>query len=117
MDKRNLQSRIKNFAHRCIQLATEMPRTLVGRHISNQLIRCSTSVAANDRASCIAQTKRGFVAKLSVVGEEVDESAFWLEFLTDEGLIKTHRVEPLLKEADELTAIFMASRKTARSRA
>jgi four helix bundle protein len=54
------------------------------------------------------------VAKLSIVLEEADESHFWLEFIIDENLLKKNLVEPLLKEADELTAIFFASRKTAK---
>lgn len=57
------------------------------------------------------------LSKLSIVIEETDESYFWLEFIIDEKLIKRNLVEPLLKEADELTAIFIASRKTARNKA
>jgi len=52
------------------------------------------------------------VAKLSIVLEEADESAFWLEFIIDENLLKENMVKPLLKEAEELTAIFASSRKT-----
>jgi len=52
---------------------------------------------------------------LSIVLEEVDESAFWLEFIIDEGLLNKNRVEPSLKEAEELTAIFYSSRKTSKS--
>ena len=65
------------------------------------------------RATCLSQSKASFVAKLSIVLEETDESAFWLEFITDEKLLKKNLVEPLLKEAEELTAIFASSRKTA----
>jgi four helix bundle protein len=54
------------------------------------------------------------VSKLSIVLEEVDESAFWLEFIVDEELMSEKRIRPLLDEANELTAIFFASRKTAR---
>ena len=86
----------------------------MGRHIKGQLIRCSTSVAANYRAACIAQTKAGFISKLSIVIEESDESNFWLEFIIDEGLLTKNKVKPLLQESEELTAIFFSSRKTAR---
>jgi four helix bundle protein len=72
-------------------------------------------VASNYRAACIAQSKASFISKLSIVIEEADESYFWLEFIIDENLIESNLVEPLLKEADELTAIFIASRKTARN--
>ena len=72
-----------------------------------QLIRCSTSVAANYRAACLAQSRAGFISKLSIVIEEADESYFWLEFIVDENLIKKDLVDPLLREAYELTAIFL----------
>lgn len=116
MKSEELRSRTKEFAHRCIKLAMALPDTYLGNHIRGQLIRCSTSVASNYRAACIAQSRASFVSKLSIVLEEADESHFWLEFIIDEKLLKKERVEPLLKEADELTAIFIASRKTAKER-
>ena len=91
-----------------------LPHTQLGNHLRGQLIRCATSVASNYRAACIAQSKASFISKLSSVIEEADESYFWLEFIIDENLLKNYLVEPLLQEAKELTAIFIASRKTAR---
>ncbi len=114
MDKEALKQRTKEFAHRCVKLSIALPDTYLGNHIKGQLIRCSTSVASNYRSVCIAQSKASFISKMSIVIEEVDESYFWLEFIIDEGLLKKQLVEPLLKEANELTAIFIASRKTAR---
>ena len=108
-----LKRRTKEFAHRCVKLAMALPNTPLGNHIRGQLIRCSTSVASNYRATCIAQSKASFISKLSIVIEEADESYFWLEFIIDENLLKNHLVEPLVKEADEITAIFTTSRKTA----
>ena len=113
MKGEDLKKRTKKFAHRCVKLAMSLPNTLLGNHIRGQLIRCSTSVAANYRAACLAQSKAGFVSKLSIVIEETDESYFWLEFIVDEDMIKKDLVDPLLKEAYELTAIFIISRKTA----
>lgn len=112
MNERELKDRTKDFAHRCVKLALALPKTQLGKHIANQLIRCSTSVAANYRAVCLAQSKASFTAKLSIVLEEADESAFWLEFIIDEKL--TPKVASLLNEANELTAIFFSSRKTAK---
>ena len=114
MNGEELKNRTKEFAHRCIKLAMALPNTQLGNHLRGQLIRCSTSVASNYRAACIAQSKASFISKLSIVIEEADESNFWLEFIIDENLLKIHLVEPLLGEAKELTAIFVASRKTAR---
>ena len=113
MDRDELTKRTKEFAHRCIKLAMAFPETVLGRHIQGQIIRCSTSVAANYRATCLSQSRASFIAKISVVLEEADEAAFWLEFIIDEKLLKKNLVAPLLKEAEELTKIFAASRKTA----
>ena len=112
MDRRELIKRTKDFAHRCVKLAMALPETVLGRHVRGQVIRCSTSVAANYRATCLSQSKPSFTAKLSIVLEEADETAFWLEFIIDEKLLKKNLVEPLLREAEELTKIFAASRKT-----
>jgi len=114
MDEKELKQRTNDFAHRCVKLALALPKGQLGNHIAGQLIRCSTSVAANYRATLMAQSKASFISKLSIVLEETDEAAFWLEFIVDEELMKQELVEPLLEEARELTAIFYSSRKTAR---
>ncbi|KPK36804.1 MAG: hypothetical protein AMJ65_15775 [Phycisphaerae bacterium SG8_4] len=114
MDADDLKGRTKDFAHRCVKLALALPQTPLGNHIRGQLIRCSTSVAANYRSACLAQSKPAFVSKLSITIEETDESCFWMEFAIDERLLKKEQVLPLLQEGRELTSIFMSSRKTAR---
>ena len=88
---------------------------MLGNHLAKQLIRCSTSVAANYRSACLAQSKPSFIAKISIVLEEADESLFWLEFIKDEQLINEGSMSPLMDEASELKAIFYSSRKTARN--
>ena len=113
MNREDLTERTKKFAHRCVKLAMALPDTALGRHIQGQVIRCSTSVAANYRAACLSQSKPSFAAKLSIVLEEADETAFWLEFIVDENLLKENMVKPFLQEAKELTAIFASSRMTA----
>ena len=113
MTDEELQGRTKQFAHRCVKVAVALPGTDLGRHIRRQLMRCSTSVAANYRAACLAQSKASFVSKLSTVLEETDESHFWLEFIVDESLMARRLVSPLLEEAGELRAIFLSSRMTA----
>ena len=82
--------------------------------MGKQLLRSGTSVAANYRAVCRARSKTEFIARIGVVVEEADESVFWLEMLTDNGIIQSVRIEPLLNEAKELTAIFTASQETAK---
>ncbi len=112
MNSAELKERTKVFAHRCVKLAAALPKCELGRIITGQLMRCATSVAANYRAACLAQTKPAFVTKVSIVLEEADEAAFWLEFALDEALLAPHEAGPVLQEANELTLIFAASRKT-----
>ena len=82
--------------------------------IGNQLLRSGTSVAANYRAACRARSRPEFLSKLAIVIEEADETAFWLEFLVDAGLVPASKMKELLSEANQLVAIFNASRATAK---
>jgi four helix bundle protein len=109
-----LKKRTQLFAHQGVKLALQLPNTILGYNIKSQLIRCSTSVAANYRATCIAQSKKSFISKVSIVIEEVDESHFWIEFIINKNLLSKEICNSLLKEADELTRIFISSRKTAK---
>lgn len=113
MDKHELLLRTKKFAHQCVKVAVALPSGPLGRHIQYQIIRCATSVAANYRAACIAQSKPAFISKLGIVIEEVDETNFWLEFIIDEDLQNDEEILNLLTESAELTSIFISSRKTA----
>ncbi len=116
MDKYELKQRTKTFAHNCVKFAGSLPKTKLGSQIEGQLIRCSTSVAVNYRAVVLAHSTAAFAAKLSIVIEEVDECDFWIEFAKDEKIASENEVNPLMNEAKELTAIFIASRKTIQSR-
>ncbi len=82
--------------------------------IAHQLLRCSTSVGANYRAACRSRSQAEFVSRIRVVEEEADECCYWLELMLDSSIGVKGQVQSLLKEAEELTAIFAASGKTAR---
>jgi four helix bundle protein len=116
MDEHEMKQRTKKFALRILDLADALPHTRSGNVIAGQIVRSGASVAANYRALCRAKSRADFISKTSIVEEEADESCFWLELLIDRGLLGVRRVQPLLKQANELTAIFVASRKTAVSR-
>ena|SRR6266568_8294144 len=115
MDKRELQTRTKAFALRILKLVDALPRTAAGRAISNQLVRSATSVGANYRAACRARSRGEFAAKLGIVLEEADESLYWLELIREAKLLSEPKLSLLLKEANELTAILAAGRKSAAS--
>ena len=78
------------------------------------MLRCGTSVGANYRAACRGRSKADFIAKLGIVEEEADESAYWLEMLVEAKVLRPDSVKGLIAEADELTAIMATSRKTAK---
>jgi four helix bundle protein len=116
MNPTELKSRTKAFALRVIKLTEAIPRTLAGRAMAGQIVRSGTAVAANYRATCRARSKAEFIAKIGVVEEEADETALWLELLRESGLVPGRRLAKLLEEANDLTAIMAASRKTASSK-
>ena len=113
MTERELLQRTKQFALRIFKLVGALPQTIQGRAVAAQLIRSGTSVAANYRAACRARSKAEFVAKLAVVEEEADESAFWLELIIETSLLSLTKVKPLLTEASEIVTIMTSSKKTA----
>ena len=97
MEKAELLARTKAFALRSLKLVDHLPRTISGRAIG---------------AACRARSRAEFAAKLGIVAQEADESVYWLELIRDGGLVAEGKMSELLKEADELTAIFTAGRRT-----
>ena len=110
--KDTLKERTKKFALRILKLAKSLPKTVEGRIIQNQIIRCGMSVASNYRATCRARSDAEFIAKLGIVIEKADETAFWLEIIIDSGIMKKELISPLFLENNELIAIFVSTIKT-----
>ena len=109
----DLKRRTKQFSIRVIHVCESLPPKPAAKVIANQLVRSATSVGANYRAVCRARSNADFVSKMGVVLEEADESSYWLELLVESGLVAEQKLSELLREAEELTAIFAASRITA----
>jgi four helix bundle protein len=110
-----LRNRTKQFALRIIRLFRSLPRSTEAQVLGRQLLRSGTSVGANYRAAGRARSKAEFISKIAIVVEEADETIFWLECLVESGIVKEVLLTDLLKEANELVAIFAASLRTARS--
>ena len=113
MNPAELKTRTKAFALRIIKLTQALPNSAAGRAIASQIVRSGTAVAANYRATCRARSKAEFISRIGIVEEEADETALWLELLGESGLVPVRRLAAILKEAEDLTAIMAASRKTA----
>jgi four helix bundle protein len=114
MNSEELKKRTKIFALEVIKLVEKLPKSPAGKVIGYQLVDCATSVGANYRSACRARSKADFVSKITIVEEEADESCYWLELLKESDLIDYSDFDKILKEADELTAIFTSSGKTSR---
>src|SRR6266699_795471 len=107
-----LQQRTKHFALRVLNLIEQLPKHIGGRVLANQIARSATSVGANYRAACRARSRAEFASKLGTVAEEADESLYWLELIRDGNFVPAKKLASLISEADELTAIFTAGRRT-----
>lgn len=112
MTETELKTRTKAFALRVLKLIDSLPDTRSGRVLAGQLGRSGTSVGANYRSACRSRSTAEMISKLSIVEEEADESAFWLELIGDHRLLNPQKVAALHLEAGELTAIMVASRRT-----
>lgn len=104
--------RTKKFSLRILDLVDHLPRTTSALAIGRQLVRSGTSVGANYRAACRSRSRAEFAAKLGIVAEEADETIYWLELIRDGKILPDSRLADLLCEADQLTAIFTAGRRT-----
>jgi four helix bundle protein len=111
-----LKKRTKDFSLRVMQVVGALPNNMLGRAIGGQLIRSGTSVGSNCRAAYCGRSKAEFIAKLGVVVEEADESAFWLELIMEGKLLPETRILSLHQEAKELVSIFIATIKTLKSK-
>ena len=112
----DLKDRTKEFAKRIIEICRNLPENRDGRLIGNQLFRSSTSIGANYRSACRAKSLADFIAKLSIVEEETDETLYWLELLDELKIVPHKIIKPIHDEANEILAIIVSSIKTSRKR-
>ncbi|NIM48178.1 MAG: four helix bundle protein [Gemmatimonadales bacterium] len=109
----DLEDRLIDFAAGVCGVVDRLPRTAVGRHVGDQLVRCATSPAANYAEAQGAESRRDFVHKLEICLKEVRETRTWLKFVCRMELVELARAERVVRECEELLAIFAASVGTA----
>lgn len=109
----DIERRLKLFMLRCVKVCRVLPHDYEARHFGHQLIRSSSSTAANFRAVRRGRSQKEYFAKLSIVIEELDESLFWLETLILTDLVPKSRLAGLIDEGYQLLKILSKSRKTA----
>ncbi len=106
MKDKDLLERTKRYALNIIKLVASLPNTREANIIGTQLLKAGTSVGANYREANRARSKAEFRAKIGIIGQESDESLYWLEILKESGIASGKLVDEMLVEADELVAIF-----------
>jgi four helix bundle protein len=110
----DFRQRTFSFALRILRLVEALPDCGVCRTLGNQILRSGTSIGANARAAKRGRSRAEFIAKMGIVEEEADETLYWLELLVAAGKITPKKVEAMIKEANEILAITVATIKTAR---
>jgi len=116
MDENLFKQRTKQLALRVIKAVEVLPKNRTADVLSRQLIRSGTSIGANYRAACRGKSTVDVIAKLRIVEEEADESAYWMELLIESGLLAKARLSELLQETNEIVAMTVASIRTLQKR-
>ena len=108
-----LQARTHKFAKDVIEFCERLPKDTATQKIVGQLLDSAGSTDSNYRATCRARSTDEFISRIGLAAEEADESKGWLQLLVSSGKAGADAAAVLINEADELTAIFVASRMTA----
>jgi len=108
-----LQNRLVSFASQIVYVASSLPKTQEGSHISKQILRSGTAAAANYGEARGAESRSDFIHKLRIVLKELNETAIWLQLIVESSLISREKLGTSITENQELCRIITASIKTA----
>ena len=109
-----LKERTKNFSLRIIRLYSSLPNTTAAQVIGKQILRSGTSVGAHYREATRARSTAEFISKIGGGQQELEETIYWLELLSEAEIVPAKKLQGLFKESTELTAIFISCAKNAK---
>src|ERR1051325_4643463 len=109
--RQDLRQRTKKFALRIIKLYVAPPKTTEAQVLGKQILRSGTSVGAHYREACRAKSDADFISKIEGALQELDETLYWLELLIEAKIVTADRLQPLLRESNELIAMFVTMAK------
>ncbi len=112
----DLRDRTKRFALRVVRLYSALPKTVEAQVLGKQLLRSGTSVGAHYREASRARSDAEFISKIGVGLQEMDEASYWMELIVESGIFGEDRMNEIMEEADELTAILVTCVKNAKAR-
>jgi four helix bundle protein len=107
MKDQDLRVRTKAFALRIIKLYTSLPNSAEAQVLGKQALRSGNSVGAHYREACRAKSDADFISKLEGGLQELEETAYWLELITESNIFPADRLKPLYEESNELIAMFV----------
>lgn len=116
MNGQQLCDRFLGFGSRSCRLASALPKTSLAQHVGVQFFRAATSAGANYSEACGAENRKDFAHRLQIVVKELREAQHWLRLIAMAEMLPAKRMESMLSEANELTAICVASSKTVNCR-
>jgi four helix bundle protein len=105
--KEAMKRRTKDYSLAIIRLYAQLPKRTEAQIIGKQLLRSATSVGAHYREACQAKSNADFISKIEGGLQEIEESEYWLELLTDSGLVASLLLNPISDETHQLKAIFI----------
>lgn len=112
MDRDELRNRTKKFALRIIKLVGSLPSDRMGDVLGRQILKSGTSVGANYREALRASSRKHFLSIIRIALREADETLYWIELISESGIIQPTRLAELAMECNELVAILAATVKT-----
>ena len=103
----DLKERTSEFALRIIKLYVSLPKTTEAQVLGKQVLRSGTSVGAQYREGHRAKSDADVINKFEGVLQELDETDYWLDLLVKTGIVPVEKLSALIKETNELIAIFV----------
>jgi four helix bundle protein len=112
----DLKLRTRQFALRIIRLSTALPKSRAGDVIARQVLRSGTSVGAHYAEARRAKSRADFLCKIVGATQELEETIYWVDLISESELVTRQKLQPLEQEASELMAIFVSMAKHTKER-
>lgn len=112
----DLKARTKAFALRIIKLYTALPKSSEAQVLGKQVLRCGTSVGAHYHEACRAKSDADFISKIEGALQELEETIYWLDLISEAQVFKAERFKPLHDEIQELIAMFVSMVKNVKNK-
>jgi four helix bundle protein len=104
----DLKVRTSDFALRIVRMYVSLPKTTEAQVLGKQVLRSGTSVGAHYREGHRAKSDADVISKFEGALQELDETEYWLDVLVRAEIVPLQKLEHLIKETNELIAIFVS---------